>query len=71
MRCGCPHCQTFMVQLDHDASVCVCPQCHYRCNACLGTGTALTRDALQKLKDTDWFVPHFEDSPLEDDAEKP
>lgn len=60
MRCGCPHCNTFMVQKDHDASVCVCPECHYRCNACLGTGTALTREALAQLKGTDWFSPSFD-----------
>ena len=60
MRCGCPHCQAFMIQQEGNASVCVCPECGYRCDACLGTGTALTRDQLERLKGTDWFTPNFD-----------
>lgn len=60
MRCGCPYCATFMVQLEENASACICPECGYRCNACLGTGTALTREDLVRLRGTDWFTPNFE-----------
>ena len=67
MRCGCPHCQAYMVQSDGEALACVCPECGYRCNACLGTGTVLSREALQALRDKDWFTPNFQ-SPA-DDAE--
>lgn len=66
MRCGCPHCEAFMIQSEEQS--CVCPDCGYRCNACLGTGTVISREALQKLKDTDWFEPSF-DSPSGDDGE--
>ena len=68
MRCGCPHCDAFMIQQDENASVCVCPECGYRCDACLGTGTALTREELAKLRGTDWFTPNFDG---EADAEPP
>ena len=44
MRCGCPQCGAFMVQADGAKCLCICPDCGYRCNACLGTGTALTRE---------------------------
>ena len=30
---------------------CVCPECGYRCKACLGTNSVLSRDALKHLKD--------------------
>lgn len=59
MRCGCPHCDAFMVQEDECQSACVCPGCGYRCNACLGTGTALSREDVLRLKSTDWFAPDF------------
>jgi hypothetical protein len=58
MRCGCPHCDAFMIQ-GGAAEVCVCPECGYRCNACLGTGTAITREELAKLRGTEWFSPSF------------
>lgn len=60
MRCGCPHCGSFMIQEEEPKSACACPHCSYRCNACLGTGTALTRDEILKLKDSDWFSPAFD-----------
>jgi len=62
MRCGCPHCQAFMVQ-EEDRSTCVCPECGYRCDACLGTGTAITREQLTALRNTAWFAPSFDGSP--------
>lgn len=68
MRCGCPHCEAFMVQED-ERSTCVCPDCGYRCDACLGTGTAITREQLAALRDTEWFKPDFESAPCDEDAE--
>lgn len=69
MRCGCPHCEAYMIQSETDGMACVCPSCGYRCNACLGTGTVISRESLDALKNTDWFSPQF-DSPVcdEDDA---
>jgi hypothetical protein len=69
MRCGCPHCETFMVQAEAGASVCVCPASGYRCNACLGMSTALTREELGRLRQTDWFAPSFEGAPEENDPD--
>ncbi len=60
MRCGCPHCQTFMIQEEEPRQACVCPECGYRCNACLGTGTAITREELNRLRNTEWFAPSFD-----------
>ena len=51
MRCGCPHCDSdsYMVHSERD-NACVCPHCLYRCYACQGTGTALSREAIAQLK---------------------
>ena len=51
MRCSCPHCETesFMVHSERD-NACVCPECLYRCYACQGTGTALTREQILALR---------------------
>lgn len=48
MRCGCPQCGAFMIQAE-DGSVCNCPDCGYQCNACLGTGTAISRADAQAI----------------------
>lgn len=64
MRCGCPHCEAFMIQSEN--KTCVCPECGYRCNACLGTGTVVTKEQLEALKHTDWFTPVF-DRPMNDE----
>ncbi len=66
MRCGCPHCEAYMVQSETDQMACVCPECGYRCNACLGTNTVISREQLKSLRETDWFVPNF-DSPASDE----
>lgn len=50
MRCGCPQCGAFMIHSERD-NACVCPDCLYRCYACQGTGTALSLEAVQALKD--------------------
>lgn len=65
MRCGCPHCEAYMIQSEAEGIACVCPSCGYRCNACLGTNTVISREQLEKLKETEWFTPSF-DSPASD-----
>lgn len=70
MRCGCPHCEAYMIQSETEGMACVCPSCGYRCNACLGTGTVISRERLKVLKDTDWFTPQF-DSPVSDEEDAP
>lgn len=67
MRCGCPHCEAYMIQSEAEGMACVCPDCGYRCNACLGTNSIITREQLQALRQTDWFSPRF-DSPSGDDG---
>ena len=54
MRCHCPHCETetWMVHSERD-NACVCPECLYRCYACQGTGTALTKEQVQSLRSSD------------------
>ena len=66
MRCGCPHCEAYMSQSETDGQAGVCPECGCRCNACLGTASMITREQLEKLKNTDWFTPQF-DRPLNDE----
>ena len=66
MRCGCPHCEAYMVQSETEHMACVCPHCGYRCNACLGTNTVITREQLETLKHVEWFTPNFE-SPISDE----
>ena len=68
MRCGCPHCEAYMIQSETDGQACVCPECGYRCNACLGTNTVISREQLAALKDTEWFTPCF-DSPTGDEED--
>ena len=51
MRCSCPICddESFMIHSERD-NACVCPNCLYRCYACQGTGTALTREQVLAMK---------------------
>lgn len=78
MRCSCHNCDTYMVHSEGLELGCVCPQCGYRCKACLGTDTVVGRDALRGLKDNallmrDIFSSFEEaDAPgdLEDDPTK-
>ena len=55
MRCGCPHCEAYMVQSETEHMACVCPDCGYRCNACLGTNTVVSRESIKALA----FDPRF------------
>lgn len=50
MRCGCFECGAYMIQAESSALGCVCPQCGYRCRACMGTNTMMDRDAVRSLK---------------------
>lgn len=49
MRCSCHVCDTYMAQSEGIELGCVCPECGYRCKACLGTNTVVSRDALKGL----------------------
>ena len=49
MRCSCKVCGVYMVQADSEKIGCVCPECFYRCNDCLGTNTVVSRDSLKAL----------------------
>lgn len=50
MRCGCPECDAYMIHAEDEKLGCVCPSCGYRCNACLGTKTALSHEQVLQLK---------------------
>lgn len=49
MRCSCHVCDTYMTHSEGLELGCVCPECGYRCKACLGTNTVLSREALKSL----------------------
>ena len=51
MRCSCQNCGTYMVHSESMHLGCVCPDCGYRCKACLGTNTVVSREALRSLKE--------------------
>lgn len=44
MQCGCPVCGTFMGQVERGTdSRCVCPNCGFACDACLGTASVMPK----------------------------
>ena len=49
MRCSCHRCGTYMVHAESMELGCVCPDCGYRCKACLGTNTVVSREGLRNL----------------------
>ena len=51
MRCSCHVCDTYMNQSEGLELGCVCPNCGYRCKACLGTNSVVGRESLKDLKD--------------------
>ena len=57
MRCSCKECGTYMVQAESDHLGCVCPDCGYRCNDCLGTNTVVSKDSLRALAFDPRFTP--------------
>ena len=57
MRCSCKECGTYMIQAESDHLGCVCPDCGYRCNDCLGTDTVVSRQELASLAFDPRFTP--------------
>ncbi len=57
MRCSCKECGTYMIQAESDRLGCVCPDCGYRCNDCLGTDTVVSRDRISDLATDPRFDP--------------
>ena len=57
MRCSCKVCDTYMIQAESDRLGCVCPECGYRCNDCLGTDTVVPRSRLSELEKDPRFSP--------------
>ena len=55
MRCSCKECGVYMVQAEDSHHGCVCLECFYRCNDCLGTNTVVSREAIRSLA----FDPRF------------
>ena len=55
MRCSCHECGTYMNQSEGLELGCVCPECFYRCQDCLGTNTVVSREAIRALA----FDPRF------------
>ena len=49
MRCSCHVCGTYMVHSEGLDLGCVCPECGYRCKACLGTNSVVSRENLKML----------------------
>ena len=49
MRCSCHNCDTYMVHSEGPELGCVCPECGYRCKACLGTDSVVSREGLKNL----------------------
>ena len=56
MRCSCKECGVYMTQAESAKLGCVCPDCGYRCQDCLGTNTVVSREALKSLA----FDPRFD-----------
>lgn len=72
MRCHCPHCEseTWMIHSERD-NACVCPECLYRCYACQGTGTALTKAQVSALRDSDALLLSMHAFDTEEDTMVP
>ena len=50
MRCGCPVCGAYMIQQEGGAFLgCHCPNCDYRCDACMGTDTVLSKEEISRF----------------------
>lgn len=62
MRCSCHACGTYMNQSEGLELGCVCPECGYRCKACLGTDSVVSRSDLKTLaSDAAFLRDIFED----------
>ena len=62
MRCGCPQCGTYMIQSESLDLGCVCPDCLYRCRACMGTNTVVSREDLKNIVFVDRTVSQDDES---------
>ena len=60
MRCSCKQCGTYMIQAESDHLGCICPDCGYRCNDCLGTNTVVSKERLKDLKFVQWIARDIE-----------
>ena len=70
MRCSCHVCDTYMNQSEGIELGCVCPECGYRCKACLGTNSVVSRDALKNLSRDPGFLSEIFSDPEPFDYEK-
>ena len=59
MRCSCHECGTYMIHSESMELGCVCPECGYRCKACLGTDSVVPRDRLRHLKENPASLARF------------
>lgn len=62
MRCSCHVCDTYMVHSESLELGCVCPNCGYRCKACLGTDSVISRDSLSGLRNNPIVMRDIRDS---------
>ena len=63
MRCSCHECGTYMAQSEGIELGCVCPECGYRCKACLGTNSVVSREALKQLQFDSTLLSDIYDEP--------
>lgn len=62
MRCGCPECGVYMNHAEDLTMGCVCPNCGYRCAACMGTNSVIDRETLRNMKSAPpWFGERDDD----------
>ena len=72
MRCSCHNCDTYMVHSEGLELGCVCPECGYRCKACLGTNSVVSRENLSRLAfDPQLMQDIFTSFDPEDDGSAP
>ena len=68
MRCSCHVCGTYMNQSEGLELGCVCPSCGYRCKACLGTNSVISRERLKELANDESLMREIMTSFDEDEA---
>lgn len=69
MRCGCFQCGAYMAQSEGPKLGCVCPECGFRCRACLGTDTVIPREKLRAWADAPAFQSDLAADLRAEDAE--
>ena len=60
-----------MIQSESLDLGCVCPECLYRCRACMGTNTVVSREELHKLAFIDRTADEGMESMEETGGERP